>query len=64
MVGIMSGDRRSELKMGHRFLRPDVPGFWPSNGLVAICLISLDMVQDDRTGSGLSWEKAMVMFCT
>ena len=42
----MSGDRRSELRVDHRFLRPDVPGFWPSNGLVGISLISLDIVQD------------------
>jgi hypothetical protein len=30
--------------MLYRFLSPDVPGFWPSNGFVEISLILIDML--------------------
>lgn len=34
--------------MLYRFLRPEVPGFWPSNGTVRIPLISEDMLVERK----------------
>lgn len=47
IVSLFSIDLDELRASTNRLRRPEVPGFWPSKGLVGISLISADMVDDE-----------------